>query len=235
MLRDGSRGAGVRRVLRRGGQGAGGRLRRQVLRMSTPAAGQVVEGAGLTRSDGAVARMCTIVEELALDRYRGRRFGTPGGRSAAGWLAGPFSSITQVPPFPGHAECRDSLVGRVKPRIAATTLSNCSEVADMSDQILLPRRTLLRTMLAGGVAVAGGALLPDATAFAEAPVVGSRPPGGWGAAAADVRNELLHTWNSYRRLAWGHDELHPVSGTFGEFFDQAHPVGLTIVEALDTR
>ncbi len=52
-------------MLRRGGQGAGGRLRRQVLRMSTPAAGQVVEGAGLTRSDGAVARMCTIVEELA--------------------------------------------------------------------------------------------------------------------------------------------------------------------------
>src|SRR6266545_8205253 len=74
----------------------------------------------------------------------------------------------------------------------------------MSDQILLPRRTLLRTMLAGG------------------------------AAAADVRNELLHNWNSYKRIAWGHDELHPVSATFGEFFDPAHPVGLTIVEALDT-
>src|SRR2546423_5812384 len=104
----------------------------------------------------------------------------------------------------------------------------------MSDQMRIRRRTLLGAMAAGGVAVAGGGLLPGGPAFAEVPVVGSRPPGGWGAAAADVRSELLHNWNSYRRLAWGHDELHPVSGTFGEFFDPTHPVGLTIVEALDT-
>jgi hypothetical protein len=52
--------------------------------------------------------------------------------------------------------------------------------------------------------------------------------------AQDVRRELLHTWNSYKRLAWGHDHLLPVSGGHSEFFDDAHPVGLTIVEALDT-
>jgi hypothetical protein len=52
--------------------------------------------------------------------------------------------------------------------------------------------------------------------------------------AEDVRRELLHTWNSYKRLAWGHDHLLPVSGGSSEFFDDAHPVGLTIVEALDT-
>src|SRR5204863_515160 len=38
----------------------------------------------------------------------------------------------------------------------------------------------------------------------------------------------------YKRLAFGHDQLMPVSGGFSEFFDDAHPVGLTIVEALDT-
>ncbi|MFD0856274.1 glycoside hydrolase family 47 protein, partial [Actinomadura adrarensis] len=54
------------------------------------------------------------------------------------------------------------------------------------------------------------------------------------AVAEDVRRELLHTWNAYKRLAWGHDHLLPVSGGHGEFFDDAHPVGLTIVEALDT-
>lgn len=52
--------------------------------------------------------------------------------------------------------------------------------------------------------------------------------------ARDVRREMLHTWNSYKRLAWGHDHLLPVSGGHSEFFDQERPVGLTIVEALDT-
>jgi hypothetical protein len=110
----------------------------------------------------------------------------------------------------------------------------------MLNRIGLPRRTFLRMLAAGGAAVGGGALLRTTPAYAEATELrpGARaasvPAEGWSAAAADVRNELLHTWNSYKRLAWGHDELHPVSGTFGEFFDKNHPVGLTIVEALDT-
>ncbi|GAA2445793.1 hypothetical protein GCM10010191_73420 [Actinomadura vinacea] len=62
----------------------------------------------------------------------------------------------------------------------------------------------------------------------------SRPVRDWRPAAEDVRRELLHTWNAYKRFAWGHDHLLPVSGGHGEFFDNAHPVGLTIVEALDT-
>ncbi len=104
----------------------------------------------------------------------------------------------------------------------------------MSNQIGVPRRAVLKTLVAGGAALAGGALLPGTAASAQVPVAASRPPGGWGAAAADVRNELLHNWNSYKRLAWGHDQLLPVSGSYSEFFDPAHPVGLTIVEALDT-
>lgn len=52
--------------------------------------------------------------------------------------------------------------------------------------------------------------------------------------AADVRAEYLRAWQAYRRLAWGHDELKPVSGSYQEFFAPGHPVGLTIVEALDT-
>src|SRR5438105_10704165 len=52
--------------------------------------------------------------------------------------------------------------------------------------------------------------------------------------AADVRTEFLNAWGTYRRLAWGHDELKPQSGTYQEFFARGHPVGLTIVESLDT-
>src|SRR5207248_10657769 len=105
----------------------------------------------------------------------------------------------------------------------------------MTRSVGIGRRALL------GGAVAGGAagLLATAPALADPggdsePAGQGPPPGGWAAAAADVRNEMLQTWNSYKRLAFGHDQLMPVSGGFSEFFDDAHPVGLTIVEALDT-
>src|SRR5207248_11411369 len=74
-----------------------------------------------------------------------------------------------------------------------------------------------------------------ATRADAAPSVEFEPAGrDWRPVADDVRAELLHTWRSYRRLAWGHDQLLPVSGGFSEVFDDAHPVGLSIVEALDT-
>src|SRR5436190_9296519 len=96
-----------------------------------------------------------------------------------------------------------------------------------------------RALLGGAVAGTAVGLLPAGAALADPggdsePAGQGPPPGGWAAAAADVRNEMLQTWNSYKRLAFGHDQLMPVSGGFSEFFDDAHPVGLTIVEALDT-
>ncbi|KAG7279258.1 hypothetical protein CRUP_033194 [Coryphaenoides rupestris] len=47
---------------------------------------------------------------------------------------------------------------------------------------------------------------------------------------AAVREAFLHAWTGYRSYAWGHDELKPVSKTFGEWFG----LGLTLVDALDT-
>ncbi|MFI0453939.1 glycoside hydrolase family 47 protein [Actinomadura sp. 6N118] len=93
-------------------------------------------------------------------------------------------------------------------------------------------------MTATGLVAAGGLGLGEGPAYARQvsparPGIG-RPIRDWRPVAEDVRRELLHTWNAYKRLAWGHDHLLPVSGGHGEFFDDAHPVGLTIVEALDT-
>lgn len=89
-----------------------------------------------------------------------------------------------------------------------------------------------------GLVTGGGPGLWAAPAYAEqtssAGAGAGRPSAGPRAVAEDVRAELLHNWNAYRRLAWGHDQLLPVSGGHSEFFDDAHPVGLTIVEALDT-
>ncbi|MDX3236189.1 glycoside hydrolase family 47 protein [Streptomyces sp. ME03-5709C] len=46
--------------------------------------------------------------------------------------------------------------------------------------------------------------------------------------------EFRSAWDAYRRLAWGRDELRPLSGTGSDFFIPGSTLGLTIVEALDT-
>jgi mannosidase alpha-like ER degradation enhancer 2 len=52
------------------------------------------------------------------------------------------------------------------------------------------------------------------------------------AEAAEIRSELLHAWDGYRRYAWGHDELKPLSRAPSDW--NAKPLLLTPVDALDT-
>lgn len=47
----------------------------------------------------------------------------------------------------------------------------------------------------------------------------------------------LFAWNSYKKYAWGHNELKPVSRTGhspGIFGSNANGLGATIVDSLDT-
>ena len=92
---------------------------------------------------------------------------------------------------------------------------------------VISRRRFLTGLAAAGLAAAAGVGW-----FARRP----QPPGlpKPAAIAADVRAEFGRAWQAYKRLAWGHDELKPVSGGYQEFFAANHPVGLTIVESLDT-
>jgi hypothetical protein len=103
----------------------------------------------------------------------------------------------------------------------------------------LPRRRFLAGALgAGGLAVTGlPALAATASASTRSVAAAGRglarlPPGP--VVARDVRNELLHAWNGYKKFAWGHDQLLPLSGSYAEFFVPGHPIGLSIIEALDT-
>lgn len=41
---------------------------------------------------------------------------------------------------------------------------------------------------------------------------------------------FLHAWAGYRKFAWGHDELKPLTRSFSEWFG----LGLTLIDALDT-
>ena len=52
------------------------------------------------------------------------------------------------------------------------------------------------------------------------------------AMAARVKAEFLHAWNGYRRYAWGHDELRPLSKKPFDWYGQS--LLMTPVDALDT-
>ncbi|XP_039287462.1 endoplasmic reticulum mannosyl-oligosaccharide 1,2-alpha-mannosidase isoform X2 [Nilaparvata lugens] len=45
-----------------------------------------------------------------------------------------------------------------------------------------------------------------------------------------VVDAFMHAWNGYRKFAWGHDHLKPVSGSFKDWFH----LGLSITDSLDT-
>ncbi|HXE79045.1 MAG TPA: glycoside hydrolase family 47 protein, partial [Rhodanobacter sp.] len=52
------------------------------------------------------------------------------------------------------------------------------------------------------------------------------------AMAARVKAEFLHAWDNYKRYAWGHDELRPLSKTPFDWYGQS--LLMTPVDALDT-
>src|SRR5918994_833346 len=50
--------------------------------------------------------------------------------------------------------------------------------------------------------------------------------------AAEVKSEFLHAWNGYKKYAWGHDDLKPLSKTYHDWYPQ--PLLMTAVDSLDT-
>jgi mannosidase alpha-like ER degradation enhancer 2 len=50
--------------------------------------------------------------------------------------------------------------------------------------------------------------------------------------ATDVREEFLHAWRGYKKYAWGHDDLKPLSKSYHDWY--AQPLLMTPVDALDT-
>jgi mannosidase alpha-like ER degradation enhancer 2 len=50
--------------------------------------------------------------------------------------------------------------------------------------------------------------------------------------ASEVRAEFLHAWNGYKKYAWGHDDLKPLSKTYHDWY--AESLLMTPVDALDT-
>ncbi len=50
--------------------------------------------------------------------------------------------------------------------------------------------------------------------------------------AAQVKSEFLHAWNGYKKYAWAHDDLRPLTKSFHDWY--ARPLLMTPIDALDT-
>ena len=50
--------------------------------------------------------------------------------------------------------------------------------------------------------------------------------------AEDVKKEFLHAWNGYKKYAWGHDELKPLSKSYRDWYNVS--LYMTPVDAFDT-
>ena len=65
----------------------------------------------------------------------------------------------------------------------------------------------------------------------------SRPAAKWSDArkadtASRIRQEFLYSWNAYKKYAWGHDELRPLTKTARDWYGPS--LLMTPVDALDT-
>jgi mannosidase alpha-like ER degradation enhancer 2 len=50
--------------------------------------------------------------------------------------------------------------------------------------------------------------------------------------AAEVKAEFVHAWTGYKKYAWGHDDLNPLSKTYHDWYPE--PLLMTPVDSLDT-
>ena len=65
-----------------------------------------------------------------------------------------------------------------------------------------------------------------------APIACAQTPINKPQLATQVRQEFVHAWSGYKKYAWGHDDLKPLSKGYHDWY--AEPLLMTPVDALDT-
>ena len=77
-------------------------------------------------------------------------------------------------------------------------------------------------------------LLQASAALSAAPRFARAEARDWHALAAEVCAEMAWAWDNYHRLAWGKDQIKPISGGNESFPLKGHHLGLSLVEGLGT-
>ena len=52
--------------------------------------------------------------------------------------------------------------------------------------------------------------------------------------AEKVKREFLFAWNNYKKYAWGHDELMPLTKSYYDWYGKGNSLLMTPVDAYDT-
>lgn len=64
------------------------------------------------------------------------------------------------------------------------------------------------------------------------PITSAQPNVNRSRLAQEVKTEFLHAWNGYKKYAWGHDDLKPLSKSHHDWYPE--PLLMTPVDSLDT-
>jgi mannosyl-oligosaccharide alpha-1,2-mannosidase len=88
---------------------------------------------------------------------------------------------------------------------------------------------------ARGLGLSRRSLLHALAAVPALPLSAAAAGTSWRALAQDVRTQMKWSWDNYAERCFGQDQIKPVSGGAEPFFfPKGPPLGLSIVEALDT-
>lgn len=120
-------------------------------------------------------------------------------------------------------------------RLSVQRTGNCRAVDGSSERECrswagMPAVLLLSLLLAAGLAPGRGQVVSTtaSSSAAAAPMTQAEQA----ALAKQVRREYLHAWNGYRKYAWGHDALKPLSQAPFDWY--SHSLLMTPVDGLDT-
>jgi mannosidase alpha-like ER degradation enhancer 2 len=106
----------------------------------------------------------------------------------------------------------------------------------MNTMTLILWRCSVAICLVGGIAqVAAGQAIPSTSekpATSPSATVPASPTEDSAIMAERVRQEFRHAWDGYKRYAWGHDALKPLSKSYRDWYSV--PLLMTPVDALDT-
>jgi ER degradation enhancer, mannosidase alpha-like 2 len=105
-----------------------------------------------------------------------------------------------------------------------------------ADTLLLPA-VLFLLAFSGAESFAQSTVAPAKDTQAKAPEAAPTRPmtdAEKAETAEKVRAETLHAWDGYKKYAWGHDALKPLSRQPFDWYGEGHSLLMTPVDALDT-
>ena len=219
-----------------------------ICRMSVALAAALVISAGTAASQQPAASLDSVAQAQIRNALRGFYFdrargdwnglldGMLGSKVDANRTA-PFEAIVASDSLTRDAPASclttppiDQAIIEIRDNWAHISVPRCGTAESTSDQFRMIR--LEGKWRFVDFRVLDPARHPPASSTSASVSSPSRAQGTDSAMAASVRQEFLHAWRGYKRYAWGHDELLPLSRSYHDWYGRS--LLMTPVDALDT-